>query len=436
MNSETAIHFIYVAEGRNKAPRSPFGKIEVYMFLIEGFRIKNFRSLRDVEFGKLRDTQQVLLTPHTAVIGKNGVGKSSLFDAFGFLADCLHHGVEEACDMAGRGGFKKIKSMNTNDPITIELSYKESEQSESITYKIMIDIDESNRAYVKGEWLFQYREIQNYEDPLYFLAIELGKGYVWTGNSSNLKQKEYVELNDIRKLGIATFGALKEYPQISAFTQFIEGWYLSYFSPDEARGLPLTGPQKHLNRRGDNLANVVQYLEREAPEKLKAILDNISKKIPGIQNIKTERSPDDRILLCFNDKGFADPFYAQQMSDGTLKLFSYLLLLADPNPPPFICIEEPENGLYHKLLEILASELRNHATGIKGGSGGSQVFITTHQPYFINAMKPEEVWILEKQDDGFSTISRASDNDLIRELAAEELPLGSLWYSDYFDKRM
>jgi predicted ATPase len=124
------------------------------------------------------------------------------------------------------------------------------------------------------------------------------------------------------------------------------------------------------------------------------------------------------------------------MSDGTLKLFSYMLLIADPDPRPFICIEEPENGLYHKLLEIFASELRNHATGVKGGSGGSQIFITTHQPYFINALKPEEVWILEKQDDGFSVISRASDNELIRDLVAEELPLGSLWYSDYFDKRM
>ena len=65
-----------------------------------------------------------------------------------------------------------------------------------------------------------------------------------------------------------------------------------------------------------------------------------------------------RLLLRFNDRGFEDPFYAQQMSDGTLKLFAYLLLMEDPNPPPFICIEEPENGLYHKLLEVLAAEFR------------------------------------------------------------------------------
>jgi predicted ATPase len=425
------------------------------MALIEGFRIRNFRSLKDIELGRSWNKGSKSLTPLTAVIGKNGVGKSSLFDAFGFLADCLRHGVEEACDMNGRGGIKKIRSMGNSEPIQIDVYYKQDGNSRAMTYQLAIDSDKDGRPYVKSERLRQRRKGQDRGQPYSFLFLVNGEGLVWRGESEGIfvaedtgefnminieehetPESERIQLQDNRKLGIATLGSLKDHPRISAFTRFIEGWYLSYFSPDEARGLPFAGPQKHLNRRGDNLANVVQYLEREHKEKLKFILEDIAKKIPGIQSIKTERSSDDRILLCFNDKGFKDPFYAQQMSDGTLKLFSYMLLIADPDPLPFICIEEPENGLYHKLLEIFASELRNHATGVKGGSGGSQVFITTHQPYLINAMKPEEVWILEKQGDGFSVISRASDNELIRDLVAEELPLGNLWYSDYFDKRM
>ena len=120
------------------------------------------------------------------------------------------------------------------------------------------------------------------------------------------------------------------------------------------------------------------------------------------------------------------------MSDGTLKVFAYLLLLEDPTPPPFLCIEEPENGLYHKLLESLAREFREHATGRKGGS---QVFITTHQPYLVDALEPDEVWILEKGKDGFSIIRRASDDLIVKSMVAEGLPLGSLWYSDYLDAR-
>ena len=143
-------------------------------------------------------------------------------------------------------------------------------------------------------------------------------------------------MEDQRKLGIATLGALKQHPRISAFRRFIEGWYLSYFTPDAARSLPLAGPQSRLNIHGDNLGNVVQFMEREHPQRFQAILTKIAEKIPGIHKIDTERTNDGRLLLRFNDKGFQEPFYAQQVSDGTLKVFAYLLLLEDPTPPPFL----------------------------------------------------------------------------------------------------
>jgi predicted ATPase len=227
-------------------------------------------------------------------------------------------------------------------------------------------------------------------------------------------------------------GSLKQHPRIAAFRRFIEGWYLSYFTPDAARSLPLAGPQKQLNVHGDNLGNVVQYMEREHKGRFQSILNRIAEKIPGIQNIDTLPSPDKRLLLRFNNQGFIDPFFAQEMSDGTLKVFAYLLLLEDPNPPPFICIEEPENGLYHKLLESLVAEFRAHATNRKQSS---QVFVTTHQPYLVDALKPEEVWILEKGTDGFSTIRRASDHPVVSSMVKQGLPLGGLWYSDYLDTK-
>ena len=151
---------------------------------------------------------------------------------------------------------------------------------------------------------------------------------------------------------------------------------------------------------------------------------------PGIEKIETLVTQDKRVLLKFNDGAFKDPFYAQQMSDGTLKIFAYLLLLEDPDPFPFLCIEEPENGLYHKLLDTLAIEFRAHATGKKSGS---QIFVTTHQPYFVNALRPEEVWVLAKGTDGFSTLQHVSEIEVVRNLVAEGLPLGGLWYSDYLD---
>lgn len=432
------------------------------MAAIEGFRIKNYRALKDISLGKLWNTQRSApLSPMTAVIGKNGVGKSTIFDAFGFLADCLKGGVEEACDARGRGGFTRIRSQGSNESIEFEIYYKEDRGSRPITYELAIDIDSDSRPYVKQERLRQRRKGQKTGWPFSFLILNEGKGIAWKGEDSGKqieeaddevldlfsliehirkgtdeeeesRETELVELNDKRRLGIATLGALKQHPRISLFRQFIEGWYLSYFTPDAARGLPLAGPQKHLNIHGDNLGNVVQFMEREHPKKFKQVLDAIASKIPGLSRIDSLKSPDGRLLLRFHDKGFEDPFYAQQMSDGTLKVFAYLLLLEDPSPPPFLCVEEPENGLYHKLLETLAEEFRDHATGRKGSS---QIFITTHQPYFVDALLPEEVWILEKSSSGYSSIKRASEDPLIVSLVSEGLPLGGLWYSDYLDKR-
>lgn len=432
------------------------------MAKIEGIRIRNFKALKDVTVGKLWNLQEAQpLTPMTAVIGKNGVGKSTLFDAFGFLADCLKSGVEEACDLRGRGGFERIRSLGQQGPIEFEVYYKEEGNARPITYEISIDLDSSGRPYVQKERLRQRRKGQKSGWPFSFLILNEGKGIVWKGEKEgkqidegktqlgglfegfftaeeleDLKEErretEVVELEDKRKLGIASLGSLKQHPRISAFRRFIEGWYLSYFTPDAARSLPLAGPQKHLNIHGDNLGNVVQFMEREHAGRFKSILDRIARKIPGVDRIDTSKTPDGRLLLRFNDKGFADPFYAQQMSDGTLKVFAYLLLLEDPTPPPFLCIEEPENGLYHKLLETLAQEFREHATGQKGGA---QIFITTHQPYFVDALKPEEVWVLEKGVDGFATIRRASDDETVKNMVEEGLPLGGLWYSDYLDAR-
>jgi predicted ATPase len=424
------------------------------MAKIEGIRVKNFRALKDITIGRLWNQQQSEpLTPMSVVIGKNGVGKSTLFDVFGFLADALKVGVEEACDTRGRGGFEKIRSKGQTGSIEFEIYYKEDGNARPITYEMSINVDHSGRPFVQKERLRQRRKNQTRGWPFSFLVLNDGKGVVWKGEGKNIdedkkefdiddflesllkeesKETELVELTDKRKLGIATLGSLKQHPRISAFRQFIEGWYLSYFTPNSARSLPLAGPQKHLNILGDNIGNVVQFMEREHPARFHKVLDRIARKIPGINQIDTEKTADGRLLLRFNDKGFQDPFYAQQMSDGTLKVFAYLLLLEDPTPPPFLCIEEPENGLYHKLLETLAEEFRNHATGRKDAS---QVFITTHQPYFVDALKPNEVWILEKGANGFATIRRASDDELVKNMVAEGLPLGGLWYSDYLDAR-
>jgi predicted ATPase len=410
------------------------------MALIEGFRIQNYRSLRDIAMGRIGTDQKlrnaVPLTPLTVVIGKNGVGKSSIFDAFGFLADCMETDLETACNARKRGGYDKLASEGVNEPIKFTVYYRESKNDRPITYEVSIGKDEKSGLSVVASERLRQRRKNKKGRPLSFLYLEKGKGSVWGGDDSvegDDFAKQEVEL-DPYKLGIVTLAEhIKENPRIKKIKDFIQNWYLSYFTPDAARLIPQSGIQKHLNLHGDNIGNVVQYMERSHPVVFKRILSEISAKIPGIGIIEPYRDKiTNNLYLLFKDKGFAKSFTQQQMSDGTLKMFSYLLLLNDPEPAPFICIEEPENGLYHKLLETLAHEFREHATGKKGTS---QIFITTHQPYFVDALEPNEVWVLEKGADGFSSVKRADEIQFVQNMVNEGQPLGALWYSDYLDAR-
>ena len=223
---------------------------QILMALIEGFRVLNYRSLRDVTLGKLSYQQSSEpLTPLTVVIGKNGVGKSTLFDAFGFVSDCLSYDVEAACDMKQRGGFERMLSRGLGGSIRFEIYYREASGERPISYELSIAQDASGRPCVESEALKQRRKGQKHGRPFPFLRLDHGKGTVWAGEEAvegeqeEDRTQESVELTDLRQLGIATMGTLKEHPRIKRFRDFLKGWYLSYFHPDAARSLPSAGPQ-------------------------------------------------------------------------------------------------------------------------------------------------------------------------------------------------
>lgn len=400
-----------------------------------GIHIENYRSLADVTLGQVAHGQGESLPPLMCFIGPNGSGKSTLLDAFGFLGDCLKEGVEAACDKPQRGGFARLRTQGRREPIRFTLYFRQNSQTPPITYRFEID-DAKGVPFVLSERLRQRRSGQRTGQPKSFLNVESGRGEVWAGDTFEDEEgaaSDQIELADLSRLAITTLGQLAEHRRIVALRQYIENWYLSYFVPDAARQLPISGAQKHLDRQGANLGNVVQYLQRNHEEGFQRILKRIAQRIPGIRKIEHAISPDRRLLLKFNERGYTDPFFQNSMSDGTLKMFAYLLLLEDPEPHSFIGIEEPENGLYHKLLSRLAREFREHATK---SQQQIQLLITTHSPYFVDALAPTQVWLLEKDENGFTQATRTADMPQIKELTAEGIPLGSLWYSNHFEERL
>jgi predicted ATPase len=206
----------------------------------------------------------------------------------------------------------------------------------------------------------------------------------------------------------------------------LENWHISDFHVSEARPSQEEGLAEHLSVRGDNLALVANYLFENHPDRFGSILDAMKRRVPGISVVESRQTEDGRLVLRFQDGSFKDPFIARHVSDGTIKMFAYLVLLNDPKPFPLLAVEEPENQLYPELLHELAEEFRAYA------NRDGQVFISTHSPDFLNALKLDEIYCLNKKQ-GFTEITRASESKRLQALFdAGDLP-GYLWKQGLFE---
>jgi len=379
---------------------------------IESLHVRNYRALRDVA---LRD-----LEPLTVFLGPNGSGKSTLFDVFGFLSEALHGGLRTAWDKRGR--LRELRSREADGPISFELKYREKPDDPIITYYLEID-EVGGRPIVRKETLKWRRGSTG--KPFYFLDFAEGKGQVISGElPEESDARRDASLSSSELLAVSTLGQLAENPRVVALRQFIEGWYLSYLSSTDARGVPDAGPMERLSQTGDNLSNVVQYLSESHPDQLRQILVTLSRRVPRLEQVTAEPLPDGRLLLRIKDAPFSEPFLARFASDGTLKMLAYLILLYDPSPLPLLGIEEPENYLHPRLLYGLAEECRKVAVE-------SQVFVSTHSPFFVDAIKPRELWALERGGDGYTTATRASEMRGVQAFIDEGAQLGALWMEGY-----
>jgi predicted ATPase len=381
---------------------------------IESVRIQNYRALRDLH---LMDLQ-----PLTVLLGPNGSGKSTVLDAFAFLSECFNVGLRKAWDRRGR--FRELRSRGATGPIVFELRYREREGNPPlIVYHLAIDEDKSG-PFVAEEWLRWKRG--RFGKPFKFLNFRNGEGEVVTGEAPDVDAvRSQQRLTSRELIAVNTLGQLAEHPRVAALRRFISEWYLSYLSAASTRGSPDAGPQERLSITGDNLANVIQYLQEQHPEQLLRILGTLAQRVPRLESVATDLTTDGRLILSIKDAPFDTPVLAKYASDGTLKLLAYLLVLYDPIPPQLIGIEEPENFLHPRLLPALAEECREAA-------GRTQLFVTTHSPFFVNRLAPEEVRVLYRDEQGYTQASRASEMPGIREFMEDGAHLGHLWMENYF----
>lgn len=389
---------------------------------IESIEIKNYRLFQSIKISQI---------PRLCVlVGANGSGKSTLFDVFSFLKDALSMNVAKA--VAKRGGFRELASRgHIGEPIEITLQFRLeiTGYERLVTYYLKIEPDEQGKVVVARE-ILRYKR-SSFGAPYHFLDFAYGKGYAITNEEDFSKAEEALnrepqELDAADILAIKGVGQFERFKAASAFRLMLENWHISDFHVSDARPSQEDGFAEHLSTRGDNLPLVANYLYEHHKERFDRVLDAMKRRVPGVSVVEPRQTEDGRLVLRFQDGSFKDPFIARHVSDGTIKMFAYLVLLNDPKPFPLLAVEEPENQLYPELLPELAEEFRDYARR------GGQVFISTHSPDFLNALSLDEIYCLKKEQ-GFTTVSRASDSENLRALfEAGDLP-GYLWKQGLFE---
>lgn len=387
---------------------------------IEAIRLKNFKAFKDTG---MQDLPRMCI-----LVGANGSGKSTLFSVFGFLKDALTENVHVALTkLGGSRGFQEVRSRNTDGPIEIELKFRESTSSPLVTYSL--EIGEVNGSVVVEREVLKYRRGSKGK-PWHFLDFTKGEGTAVTNEPDKVKDekelhREKQTLKSPDTLAVKGLAQFKKFPAAMALGELISNWHISDFHIQRARPDQEAGYAEHLSKEGENLSLVTEYLYKQHRPVFNRIIEKLKQRVPGITNVEAKTTEEGRVLLRFQDGAFKDPFLARHVSDGTIKMFAYLVLLHDPKPHPLLCIEEPENQLYPKLLLELAEEFREYA------NRGGQVFVSTHSPDFLNAAQIDEVFWLEKKG-GYTIICRASEDDQIKNYMDDGDQMGYLWKQGFF----
>ncbi len=388
---------------------------------IEYLRVKNFRAFREVE---LRDIPRFAV-----VVGANGTGKSTLFSIFGFLRDAMTSNVTTAlAKLGGSRGFEEVRSRGCSGPIEIELKFRETNSRPLVTYEVVID-ERGGRVVVARE-ILKYRRGSGGK-PWHFLDFTEGRGEAVTNEVDKVQREEELTrkpqvLKSPDLLAIKGLAQFEQFPAAVALGNLIERWHVSDFHISSARPEQEVGYAEHLSREGENLSLVVDYLHKQHRPIFENVLAKLGQRVPGISQVEAKTTDYGKVLLKFQDGSFQEPFLARYVSDGTIKMLAYLVLLHDPAPHPLLCIEEPENQLYPSLLSELAEEFRAYA------ERGGQVFVSTHSPSFLNAAELDEVFWIQKAG-GYSRILRARDDAQITAFMREGDQLGFLWNQGLFE---
>jgi predicted ATPase len=375
--------------------------------MLKSIELRNWRSIQ---------SQTIRLGPVNLLIGPNAAGKSNVIDALRLLAEAAQADLETA--VTRRGGLESVRFRDAQDKrVSIAIVYSVPGPL-LMRYSLTISQDKTDDRPVVAAEELQVRRSGRASSGRLLFRSRRGKGTAL--RDVKTEQYEDFDTGDPGVLALKALGFLATFPQIRDLREFIEGWQFLNVDLGAIREPHRDERATRLDGRAANLASVLRTLRNSDPSGLERILDNLRDLLHHVTSVDTSVEHG-RVMLLLTEHPFDTPFDTLAVSDGTLRLLALLTALETMPEHGILCIEEPEHGLhplvFGPLLDVLREYCPPHET--------RQVLLTTHSPDLIDAAKPNEVVVVERDAAGATEFRRLPKQQLRKWL--RDFRLGELW---------
>lgn len=390
---------------------------------LEGF--KSYKSLKDFS-----------LRPLNVFIGPNRSGKSNFLDFWDFLSAAGKQELVSAIN--NRGGIASLTSWNQNQ-LKLDLHFAARPpfaQENGMRYEVNISKQQLTYS-INREYLVKSPQKNIAQNNL--LNISSGRGLVYKQLSGTTERHESQFSNT--ELAVTQIRDAAAYPVFDKLRLYLANITVHRpFDTEEKspiRDAQVIGmreadvPPTRLSRYGDNLTNVLYFLHNEPKyqEYYEEYLITLQRAFPTFDKfVFPADAGQGKTILAWKDRTFPSrALTANFLTDGTLRFMCLLAALYDPEPPPLLCIDEPEVGLHPQLLRLLAGVLQE-------ASERMQIIISTHSSDLISFLENADDVVVVESEEGWSTLKRLSQQELQHWL--KEYSLGELWKTGEIGGRM
>ncbi len=377
--------------------------------MFQAIEISNYRSIEHIRLEP---------GPLTVLLGKNASGKSNVVDALQFLADSIRFiSIGEALLQLGRGSFQSVlyrRAQLKEIRFQIEAMFPMADQDTSpfLHYDVAIGPEALTGSPAV------LRELLTIEEKILLKRVEDKSRGLWRIESEQEGGWTFVESYELM---LAPGWNPPEIPHIMALRAALAQTTVFRFEPDAIRRSATIISDPRLGAYGEGLPALLDTLPHST---LEAIASELSTAVPPVKEIKLQAAEPGKKVIALVEEGEREPFYPDQISDGTLRFLALLAIAHGAVKAPLVIIEEPEIGIHPTRLFQVIELLRGQAR-----RSGQQFILTTHAPYLVDRLEPGELALLTRRT-GPTTIEPIPEpEELKKRLEEFGGSLGEMWFS-------